>query len=179
MGDVEFTELQIRYKQVWVSNCSFASRQLLNYAHAGKSSLLPFMSIFNNNSDGDTHDRRFPYRSCFEVDRRDGRLPLDSLGDVARREAAHGDRVPAFVVDGNLVADALAGVESTKCEWSTGTAAPRTYVASMLFMYTVKEMCVSLKQTIINEKIGLTFTAWGETEEEPERVWERQKLRPT
>jgi hypothetical protein len=49
----------------------------------------------------------------------------------------------------------------------------------MLFMYTVKEMCVSMKQTTINEKVGLTFTAWGETEEEPERVWERQKLRPT
>jgi hypothetical protein len=60
-----------------------------------------------------------------------------------------------------------------------GTAAPRAYVASMLFMYTVKEMCVGIKQTTINEKIGLTFTAWGETEEEPERVWERQKLRPT
>lgn len=37
---------------------------------------------------------------------------LDSLGDVARCEAAHGDWVSALVVDGNLVVDSLAGVKS-------------------------------------------------------------------
>jgi len=38
-------------------------------------------------------------------------------------------------------------------------------------MYTVKETYVSLKQTTMKKKTGLTFTGRGEAEEKSHRVW--------
>ncbi|KAJ7440358.1 hypothetical protein FB451DRAFT_1443433 [Mycena latifolia] len=154
----------LRYK-TWLCMCGYSGYKL--------SSSLKLGETKNQLDDGYAHLRRYQprdpdsvefrhqhgsgninaHRSCFEVDRHDGRASI-LLGMLLIARLLI--RIEFQPLSSTAILSRIRWRVLNLCglwmsDMDRGHADPSAYSASMLFMYTVKEIYVSLKQTTINK----------------------------